>query len=477
MAFLNEKKKQRGFKMKREHISIDLLLLSDGNPRLDPSFGEDEAILNMVSDQNEKLFELAVDIVEHGLNPLDTIGVYPSEIYDGFFEVGEGNRRMCALKLLVYPERIQHINAYLYSKFKNLSKSYSPPSLIEVGVFDNELSMRHWMEIRHMGEQSGKGLSKWNSVQKARFNRKITGSDPLLDFWDWMIENNILSNEEIFRVTKTNWQRILREKYFSFLRIKYNENYSVLPKDIDVFTERIKAVQQKLDGQTVAIVYDQKRIEEFFNSISNMLYGKPYQDVVDEESEQIVILADEEVSYENDNKEQYIDDLTTKHIHSKDIVSGDGAENKLKTNTSTIGRDVFNGCATIIPYGYPIRTENMRLNKIINELKRLNADDFPNACGTLLRTLFELSAKVYLEKHDGKDHTTTNFEQAIRGAANALQRQGCINGNQHSSICSDIDNLRKIFNGYMHNTDSYPSSEALKNFFKCHRLFIQECLK
>lgn len=61
-----------------------------------------------------------------------------------------------------------------------------------------------------MGEQSGKGLSKWNSVQKARFNRMQTGSDVLLDFWDWMLANNILSNKEIFRVTKTNWQRVLR---------------------------------------------------------------------------------------------------------------------------------------------------------------------------------------------------------------------------------------------------------------------------
>ena len=119
----------------------------------------------------------------------------------------------------------------------------------------------------------------------------------------------------------------------------------------------------------------------------------------------------------------------------------------------------------------------MRLNKIINELKRLDASVYPNACGTLLRTLFELSAKVYLEKQDGRDHTSDEFQQVIRQAANELRNKGCIDNSQHSAIFSDIDNLRKIFNGYMHNTESYPSSEALKNFFKCHRHFIQECLK
>lgn len=468
--------------MKRENILIKLLLLSDGNPRLNPSLGEDEAIFNMVADQKDKLYELASDIVEHGLNPLDTIGVYPSETYEGFYEVGEGNRRICALKLLLSPERIREFYPNLYSKFKILSEGFSFPQTLEVGVFENEISLRHWMEIRHMGEQSGKGLSKWNSVQKARFNRMQTGSDALLDFWDWMIASNILTNEEILSVTKTNWQRILREKYFPFMKIQYNNGkYSVLSKDVDAFTLRIKAIQQSLAGQTVAIVYDQKRIEEFFDSISNALYGMPYREVVNEDSSQINLFNSTKEETENDFTGQSFDTPTfqTYSVDSGSFSGNDNSDNSTHSlNISqTIGRDVFNGCATIIPYGYSIRTENMRLNKIINELKKINADDYPNACGTLLRTLFELSAKVYLEKQDGKDHTETEFSPAIKQAANILRQQRRINNSQHSAIHGDIDNLRKIFNGYMHNTESYPSSEALKNFFKCHRVFIQECLK
>ena len=123
--------------MKREHIPIKLLLLSDGNPRLEPSMGEDEAISNMVADQNDKLFALASDIVEHGLNPLDVIGVYPSETYSGYYEVGEGNRRICALKLLISPERIRNVNEHLYTKFVSLSKTYSAPDSLtfSIGVF------------------------------------------------------------------------------------------------------------------------------------------------------------------------------------------------------------------------------------------------------------------------------------------------------------------------------------------------------
>lgn len=465
--------------MKRKNISMDLLLLSDGNPRLDPSLGEDESISNMVKDQNDKLYELALDIVEYGLNPLDTIGVFPSETYIGYYEVGEGNRRMCALKLLMNPDRLQYLNHSLYTKFQTLAKAYVVPDSLEVAVFDNEASIHHWMEIRHMGEQSGKGLSKWNSIQKSRFKRMQTGSDALLDFWDWMTENNILTKDEISGITKTNWQRILREKYFSFLKLQYDGKYSVLPQDIEIFTERIKVVQQKLDGQTVAVVYDQKRIEEFYNTVSNKLYGLPYQQIVERESNQISINNPVE-NLDNDS-EHFTSTSTDNSSDSENMIGSDETfYNTTSTSnnpTSMTGRDVFNGCDTIIPRNYAIRSSNMRLNKIINELKRLNADDYPNACGTLLRTLFELSAKVFLENQDGSDHTATKFEQAIKSAANALRGQNRISNSQHSAIVSDIDNLRKIFNGYMHDTDGYPSSESLKNFFKSHKVFIEECLK
>ena len=458
--------------MKREMIELSLLLLSDKNPRLEPSFGEMEAIARMVEDQGEKLFVLATDIVENGLNPLDTIAVYPSEIYSGYYEVGEGNRRICAIKLLKDPSLIKTINAPMSTKFVNLSNSFQVQESIEVGVFENEESLRHWMEVRHMGEQGGKGLAKWNSVQKARFGRIQSGSDSLLDFWDWLISNGILTKDEIYRVTKTNWQRVLREKYFPFLKLQYGDHYSVLPQDLDLFIERIRAVQQGLDGKTVAIVYDQERIEEFYNAVSEKLYGVPYQTIIDQEatrqlSIEPLVVDDEPIDLPQEN--QYL----ANEVPNQEFDSDDSETSPVQL----IGRDIFNGCKTIIPWSYPIRSSNMRINKIINELKRLDADVFPNACGTLLRALFELSAKWFIEHLDGQDHTKDEFQTVIKYAANLLRNQGKISNSQHSAVSADVDALREIFNGYMHDTDGYPSSEALRNFFKSHRTFIEECQK
>lgn len=458
--------------MKRESIELALLLLSDKNPRLEPSFGETEALINMIKDQGEKLLVLASDIVENGLNPLDTIAVYPSETYSGYYEVGEGNRRICALKLLGDPSLIKPININLYSKFANLSEKYREQKKIEVGVFENEEALRHWMEIRHMGEQGGKGLSKWDSIQKARYGRIQSGSDSLLDFWDWLVNNNILTKDEIYRVTKTNWQRVLRERYFPFLKLHFNDHYFVLPKDLDAFSERIKAVQKWLDGKTVAIVYDQEKIEEFYNAISEKLYGMPYLQVVDQETEQTIIAFPPADFVDSDDslREDFLPDYSTFDATGKNDDCG-------SPDSPSIGRDVFNGCKTIIPWSYPIRSANMRVNKIINELKRLDADEYPNACGTLLRALFELSAKWYLERLDGEDHTKDEFKPVLKNVANLLRNKGKITNSQHSAISADIDTLREIFNGYMHDTDVYPSSESLKNFFKGHHAFIEECQK
>ena len=297
-----------------------------------------------------------------------------------------------------------------------------------------------------------------------------------------MIDKNILSKTEVFSVTKTNWQRILREKYYPFLKILYNGKYVVKDEDIAIFSERINAIQNKLAGKTVAIVYDQDRIETFFNQISIELYGMPYQEIVEREQQQLTIntiinklsdgIKEKNQSHEQSSQDDKIDkkSITTEKISPTDT-------HEEKTSKNIIGRDIFSNNISIIPSGYNIRSSNMRLNKIIKELKSLDPDIYSNASGTLLRLLFELSAKVFLEKITGIDQTETDFQAAIKSAANKLKELNRLTKDQHSSITHDIDALRKIFNGYMHNTDGYPSGIALKNIFKAHRCFIEECLK
>ncbi len=126
-----------------------------------------------------------------------------------------------------------------------------------------------------------------------------------------------------------------------------------------------------------------------------------------------------------------------------------------------------------------MRSRNHRITLIIQELKELPVERFPNACGTLLRALIELSAKTYLEHNtDIKDATTIEFTPAISKAANHMVSQGNMTGGEAKAIKKETEEggARQLFNGYMHDTESYPSPIVIKGIFQSYYKFLLNCL-
>ncbi len=455
----------------RKTISVEDIHLSLDNPRNTESENEDEALRKLVKKENKKLLELADDIVNFGLNPLENIGVFPSEEYDGKYIVAEGNRRVVTIKILNNPKKVQELDLYLYSKFSELASEYEAIKKIEVFIFKDEYEANysHWMEIKHLGEQKGRGITKWGAEEKARYDKNKTGKNILIDFWDELDKNGILSYYEIRMITKTNWERILRNIGLEFLNIlKKDDKYIIPYKELEDFKKKIKCIHRRLAGKSVGYVYNQELIESFLNEVREELYGT-FENTHDNQSS----------FFEDDNSEQ---DKKDENIYEEDKADNDTkTEEKTETDTgkavSKNKKDLFNGCKTIIPNGFKIRSSNARINRVVSELKTLNPDDYPNACGVLLRVLFELSAKHYNEKDGIIDKTEEEFLQTVTQASNKLKEENKINKTEHSALKKEKDTLRLIFNGYMHNTESYPSAEALKSIFKAHKKFICACLK
>ncbi|WP_052121861.1 ParB N-terminal domain-containing protein [Gallibacterium anatis] len=83
----------------RKTLSITRLYLDSKNPRHIPIENQKEIIAFLI--ENEKIKPLAKDIAEKGLiNPLDLVGITEENKKK---IVLEGNRRICALKLLLNP--------------------------------------------------------------------------------------------------------------------------------------------------------------------------------------------------------------------------------------------------------------------------------------------------------------------------------------------------------------------------------------
>ncbi|CAN5266210.1 hypothetical protein BH10PSE7_BH10PSE7_38310 [soil metagenome] len=153
-----------------EEIDLDRIFLYEENPRHEALANEDDVILYLCRD--EQVFNLARSISEAGTNPLALLGVVqlPGSgrgVTKKTYQAWEGNRRVCAIKLLNDPDRAP---PNLRKDFARLAAAspHVPIKKIMSVVFDDHDELRFWMGIIHDGTQGGRGLLAWDSDQKAR---------------------------------------------------------------------------------------------------------------------------------------------------------------------------------------------------------------------------------------------------------------------------------------------------------------------
>lgn len=148
-------------------VQLHRIYLDNENPRHPPIESEGEIISKLFS--AEKVKGLAEDIVRHGVSPLDRMGVIPHPKVSGAYIAVEGNRRLCALKLLHDPEKAPTESGR--KAFRLLKSSLNAPiKEVEVVVFPSREAARHWMRLRHEGELKGAGTKSWKAPQITRFN-------------------------------------------------------------------------------------------------------------------------------------------------------------------------------------------------------------------------------------------------------------------------------------------------------------------
>lgn len=126
----------------KDSLSIADLHLDERNPRFNPANGQKEAIELMFKEQESKLYELALDIVKHGLDPSKTFIVFQE---NNKYVVGDGNRRLTVLKALETPDLIEIENKKILSQFKELSKQFKLNNLTKIDcvIYDKREDARH----------------------------------------------------------------------------------------------------------------------------------------------------------------------------------------------------------------------------------------------------------------------------------------------------------------------------------------------
>jgi hypothetical protein len=168
------------------------IFLDLNNPRHEPFTLESEVIDYLC--RHENILPLARDIVTNGLNGLELIGLIPDENSDDdapAYFVAEGNRRVCALKLLLDPDRAP---TKLRKGFEQLATGWPGMDPLQCVLFENRDAVDPWLTRIHDGEQDGIGRRKWNADQSQRHSNSAKNKIAM-HILDYAEESGLITKE------------------------------------------------------------------------------------------------------------------------------------------------------------------------------------------------------------------------------------------------------------------------------------------
>ncbi len=178
--------------MEHDTLSVADLRLDGMNPRHKPAQAQRDIIAALIAEGGSKLVALAKDIATHGISPIDALLV----VKDGSgYTVVEGNRRLAAIKLLSNPD-LTTIQRYR-RRFHELGRGQPPIHEVWCAVATNRDEARHWQELRHTGTRQGAATERWGTEATARFHGiRGTQADRALIFID-AVEKAFPSNGQM----------------------------------------------------------------------------------------------------------------------------------------------------------------------------------------------------------------------------------------------------------------------------------------
>src|SRR4051812_41224861 len=189
------------------------LLIDELNPRLSsPNAGQRKALRALATYLKTKLAVLAADIVQYGTDPSTLPIVIPLAGRSGRYVVLEGNRRLAALMALENPESIVGaVTPAVLKQIRKLSKVYqaNPVETLLCIVMQDRDEAKHWIELRHTGEQSGAGIVRWNADESNRFGARSGTPPPHIQILDFLQRRGDLTDEARSRVPTSTLGRIV----------------------------------------------------------------------------------------------------------------------------------------------------------------------------------------------------------------------------------------------------------------------------
>lgn len=376
-----------------KEVDVSRIYLANDNPRHDPIENEPEVIRHLIA--HEKVKPLARHIANAGhTSPLERIALIAHPKVKNAYITAEGNRRICALKLLADPDKADTEANKRY--FRSLSLLMAnPPGKLDAVVFSNRQAARPWMSLRHEGEQGGVGTRPWIPKQKARFNAQgDNAQNPNIQaslLIDYARSRKLLPPNELDSMSITTMTRYLSNPVFrDTLGLK--------------------------DNKTLAITVP---MDEFNRVVTRFL-----TDILD---------PDSGVNSRTDieDRKRYANKLrsegvapTTRGLDPLDATTApQSKKNNPKPAASQRNNRSPNDRKHVIPSAFSAHIHNKILKRLYDELQGLDAEKFSFAATYLLRAVLEQMATLFLRQNGkGKDHAELHIK--LTAVAELLKLQG-----------------------------------------------------
>jgi hypothetical protein len=429
-------------------IPISDLLLDVENPRLaDEQVSQQKAAEALAEQQGDKIIQLAEDIIEYGIDPLSVTGVVPTGDSRKRYRVVEGNRRVLTLRALDTPTLISPVlSPANQKKLTDLSNKFAqaPISSLRCVLLEDESDKTlHWIQLRHTGENQGRGVVNWNSDQQARFNERHAGiKSPARQVLDFVERQGKLSPEaqQSSRKIITSVDRLLSSpdvREHLGVDVERGEVFSNYPAD-EVAKGLTRVVEDlKLGKVKVPHLYHVEDRRNYIHKLPRTALPKKKTRL---------------------KEPGLLHDLSSGRTPAKRKTSKKGAKPRTRSRT------------TVIPRDNTLEVTNSRINQIFAELLDLSAEKYPNACSVLLRTFMELSIDHYLE--EGNVVSEDNIRnlplgKKIKEVSKDLSKQRKIPNKLKKAMekFADTNNVMQprlvTFHQYVHNQYVFPSASDL----------------
>jgi hypothetical protein len=353
-------------------VDLARVFLDNLNPRHDPIDNEPEIIAHLLA--REYVKPLARDIAERGsLSPLDRFALVPHPRVHGAFIAVEGNRRVCALKLLVDPDKASSEPDKRYFR-QQAAKLRGQIKEIDAVIFPNRKEARPWLSLRHEGELAGVGTRRWTSGQKTRFDRGARAGERTNNpnvqaamLLEYALERSLVSKTEHDGISLTTLTRYLKSPVFRHALGLVN------PRDI-----RIIVPQDEFDRAA------QRFLKDAFKNDTNDAHGVHSRTRIGEREAYAHRLQKDGLA-------------ATTRLQSAQVPqpTAPGAQASKKARSKRHPDRRLN----VIPPDFAISVEDTVLRRIYQEARSLDATEWSFAAAYLLRAFIERTIKLYCQDY------------------------------------------------------------------------------